>query len=44
MTEFQRRGWITMTSLYRCAIRRRDILEELAMGGEAEASPAGRAA
>lgn len=44
MTEFQRRGWIAMTSLYRCAIRRRDILEELAMGGEAEGSPAGRAA
>jgi CRP/FNR family transcriptional regulator, anaerobic regulatory protein len=44
MTEFQRRGWIAMTSLYHCVVRRRDILEELAMGGEADAHPAGRAA
>lgn len=36
MSEFQRRGWIRMTSLYHCIIVRRDILEELAAGGEAE--------
>lgn len=36
MSEFQRRGWIRMTSLYHCCIVRRDILEELAAGGEAE--------
>jgi len=36
MSEFQRRGWIRMTSLYHCVIVRRDILEELAAGGEAE--------
>jgi len=36
MSEFQRRGWIRMTSLYHCRIQRRDILEELAAGGELE--------
>ncbi len=36
MTEFQRRGWIRMTSLYHCVIVRRDILEQLAVGGEAD--------
>lgn len=36
MTEFQRRGWIAMTSLYHCRLKRRDLLEDLAAGGEAE--------
>lgn len=36
MTEFQRRGWIRMTSLYHCRILRRHVLEELAEGGEIE--------
>jgi CRP/FNR family transcriptional regulator len=34
MTEFQRRGWIEMTSLYHCRIARRHMLQELAEGGE----------
>ncbi len=34
MTEFQRCGWIRMTSLYNCRLVRRDVLEELAEGGE----------
>lgn len=36
MTEFQRRRWISMTSLYHCVILRRDTLEQLAVGGEAD--------
>lgn len=36
MSEFQRRGWITMPSLYHCRLTRRDILEDLAAGGAAE--------
>lgn len=36
MTEFQRRGWIAMTSLYHCRLKRRDLLEDLAAGGDAE--------
>ncbi len=36
MSEFQRRGWIAMASLYHCRLIRRDILEDLAAGGEAE--------
>ena len=36
MTEFQRRGWISMTSLYHCRIIRRDVLQELAQGGETD--------
>lgn len=36
MSEFQRRGWIRMTSLYHCRIANRDTLEDLAAGGEAE--------
>lgn len=41
MTEFQRRGWIEMTSLYHCRIVRRGLLQELAQGGEADdAAPA----
>ena len=36
MTEFQRRGWISMTSLYHCRIIRRDVLQELALGGETD--------
>ena len=39
MGEFQRRGWICMASLYSCRIIRRDVLEALALGGEAEDSP-----
>ncbi|MBI1362288.1 MAG: helix-turn-helix domain-containing protein [Alphaproteobacteria bacterium] len=39
MTEFQRRGWISMPSVYHCRLLRRDILEELADGGEIEVSP-----
>jgi CRP-like cAMP-binding protein len=39
MSEFQRRGWIAMTSLYHCRLMRRDILEDLAQGGEAGAYP-----
>lgn len=35
MSEFQRRGWIQMTSLYHCRIARRHMLQELAEGGEA---------
>jgi CRP/FNR family transcriptional regulator len=42
MTEFQRRGWIQMTSLYHCRIVRRRLLQDLALGGEADepAAPA----
>lgn len=36
MTEFQRRGWIKLTSLYHCRLVQRSILEDLAQGGEAE--------
>lgn len=44
MTEFQRRGWIKMSSIYHCRIMRRYILQELAQGGEAEdAVPDGHA-
>lgn len=39
MTEFQRRGWIKMTSIYHCRITRRHVLQELAQGGEAEDVP-----
>jgi CRP/FNR family transcriptional regulator len=35
MGDFQRRGWIKMTTLYHCQIRRRNVLEELAAGGDA---------
>lgn len=35
MTEFQRRGWIKLTSLYHCRLLQRHVLEELAQGGEA---------
>lgn len=35
MGDFQRRGWIKMTTLYHCRLQRRDILEELAAGGDA---------
>ena len=38
MTDFQRRGWIKMTSLYHCRILRPAVLEELAEGGELEAA------
>ena len=37
MTEFQRRGWIKLTSLYHCRLVQRAVLEDLAQGGEAEA-------
>lgn len=43
MTEFQRRGWIDMTSLYHCRILRRSVLEDLAQGGAAEDAPLLRA-
>jgi CRP/FNR family transcriptional regulator len=43
MSDFQRRGWIRMTSLYHCRILRRDILEDLAEGGECEEAPMLRA-
>ena len=39
ISDFQRRGWIKMQSLYRCRILRRAVLVELAEGGEL---PAGR--
>lgn len=37
MTEFQRQGWIEMTSLYHCRIVRPGLLRELAQGGDADA-------
>ncbi len=43
MSEFQRRGWIRMGSLYHCSILRRDILEDLAEGGSADDGPMLRA-
>lgn len=33
-SDFQRRGWIKLTSLYHCVLKRPDILEHLAAGGE----------
>jgi CRP-like cAMP-binding protein len=36
MSEFQRRGWIAMPSLYHCRILRRSLLEDLAQGGEGD--------
>lgn len=33
-SDFQRRGWIKLTSLYHCVLKRPDILEHLAEGGE----------
>jgi CRP/FNR family transcriptional regulator len=44
MSEFQRRGWIRMSSLYRCRIVRPDLLQELALGGEMEDIAVGHAA
>lgn len=44
MSEFQRRGWIAMTSLYGCVLKRRDVLEDMAIGGDAGVPPAERAA
>ena len=44
MTEFQRRGWIKLTSLYHCRLLQRRVLDELAQGGEAEISPMQRTA
>lgn len=38
MTEFQRRGWIKLTSLYHCRVLQRRVLEELGQGGETETS------
>ena len=35
MTEFQRRGWIKLTSLYHCRLLHRAALQSLAQGGEA---------
>ena len=34
MSDFQRREWIRMTSLYRCKILRRALLQELAQGSD----------
>lgn len=34
MSEFQRRGWIRMTSIYHCRILRRGVLEDLAQGSD----------
>lgn len=34
MTDFQRRGWVQMTSLYHCRLKRRDLLAELAQGAD----------
>jgi CRP/FNR family transcriptional regulator, anaerobic regulatory protein len=42
MSEFQRRGWIQMTSLYHCRIARRHMLQDLAEGGEAAPAPTPR--
>jgi CRP/FNR family transcriptional regulator len=39
MSEFQRCGWIRMTSLYDCQLIRRDVIEELAQGGVADHGP-----
>jgi CRP-like cAMP-binding protein len=39
MSEFQRRGWIEMSSLYHCRIVRPDILDDLALGGEMDEAP-----
>jgi CRP/FNR family transcriptional regulator len=36
ITEFQRRGWIKMASLYHCRITNRAVLEELAQGASLE--------
>ena len=38
MTEFQRRGWIKLTSLYHCRLLQRHVLEQLAEGGEADSA------
>ncbi|MDP3493767.1 MAG: Crp/Fnr family transcriptional regulator [Hyphomonadaceae bacterium] len=43
MTEFQRRGWIKLTSLYHCRFLQRHVLEQLAQGGEADTGVALRA-
>lgn len=43
MSEFQRRGWIRMESLYHCRILRRDILEGLGEGGSIDDGPILRA-
>jgi CRP/FNR family transcriptional regulator len=40
MSDFQRRGWIRMTSLYRCKILRRSLLAELAQGCDLEGAEA----
>lgn len=34
LTEFQRRGWVRMISMYRCRILNREALEHLAEGGD----------
>lgn len=39
MAEFQRCRWIEMSAMYDCRILRRDVLNELALGGEAEHAP-----
>jgi CRP/FNR family transcriptional regulator len=42
MSDFQRRKWIRMTSLYRCRILNRDVIESLAEGGDADDAGCGR--
>jgi CRP/FNR family transcriptional regulator len=42
MADFQRRKWIRMTSMYRCRILNRDVVECLAEGGEADDAGHGR--
>jgi len=39
MAEFQRCRWIEMSAMYDCRILRRDVLNGLALGGEAEHAP-----
>jgi CRP/FNR family transcriptional regulator len=42
MTEFQQKKWIRMVSMYRCRILKRDLLECLAEGGDAEDAASAR--
>lgn len=42
LSDFQRRKWVRMISLYRCQVLNRDALADLAEGGEAEEGPGRR--
>jgi CRP-like cAMP-binding protein len=44
LSEFQRRKWVRMISLYRCRVLDRDALENLAAGGQEEDGAFARAA